>query len=114
MAPGSSVWVGAWWLGFVIAGTLLCIAAIPLLAFPSELPGDFTYSSGFSFFKKRTDCWPCVSLLIFSATFTPGAKALAAAKEAEESKNTSSSKTDPSDDDYSIKNNPNSKVQGDY
>lgn len=44
MMPGSSVWVGAWWLGFVIAGTLLCIASIPLLAFPSELPGDFTLS----------------------------------------------------------------------
>jgi hypothetical protein len=41
MAPGSSGWIGAWWLGFVIAGTLLCIAAIPLLAFPGELLGDF-------------------------------------------------------------------------
>ena len=39
IAPGASAWVGAWWLGFVIAGTLLCVASIPLLAFPSELLG---------------------------------------------------------------------------
>ncbi|XP_046442239.1 solute carrier organic anion transporter family member 4A1-like isoform X1 [Daphnia pulex] len=71
MAPGSSGWIGAWWLGFVIAGTLLCIAAIPLLAFPGELLG---------------------------------AKALAAAKEAEHSKT-----EDPEDDDdYDSKNDSKS------
>lgn len=42
IGPESSVWVGAWWLGFVIAGILLCLASIPLLAFPSELPGQLT------------------------------------------------------------------------
>lgn len=35
----SSVWVGAWWVGF-IASAVLCFAlAIPLLAFPVEMPG---------------------------------------------------------------------------
>lgn len=37
--PGSNVWVGAWWLGFLMTGLTLIIVALPLLAFPSELPG---------------------------------------------------------------------------
>lgn len=39
LTPESDVWVGAWWLGFVIIGLLLCLASIPLLAFPRDLPG---------------------------------------------------------------------------
>lgn len=74
MAPGGSGWVGAWWLGFVIAGTLLCIAAIPLLAFPGELPG---------------------------------AKALAAAKEVEDSK----TEHTEDDDEYNSKNDSETTTQ---
>ncbi|XP_077548386.1 solute carrier organic anion transporter family member 4A1-like [Haemaphysalis longicornis] len=35
----SKVWVGAWWLGFVIASILAYIVAIPIWAFPKHLPG---------------------------------------------------------------------------
>ncbi|KAH9365504.1 hypothetical protein HPB48_016282 [Haemaphysalis longicornis] len=35
----SKVWVGAWWLGFVIASVLAYIVAIPIWAFPKHLPG---------------------------------------------------------------------------
>ena len=37
--PGSSSWVGAWWLGFVVCGLLLMCVAPPLMTFPSRLPG---------------------------------------------------------------------------
>ncbi|XP_075748066.1 solute carrier organic anion transporter family member 4A1 [Rhipicephalus microplus] len=36
----SKVWVGAWWIGFVIAAVLAALIAIPIFAFPKELPGS--------------------------------------------------------------------------
>ena len=33
-------WVGAWWLGYVIIGSLNVIFAIPLLFFPKNLPEE--------------------------------------------------------------------------
>lgn len=35
----SPLWVGAWWIGFIISGTLSLLVAIPLYAFPKHLPG---------------------------------------------------------------------------
>ncbi|XP_048577987.1 solute carrier organic anion transporter family member 4A1 isoform X2 [Nematostella vectensis] len=32
-------WIGAWWLGFVIGGSVLFVSAFGLLGFPAELPG---------------------------------------------------------------------------
>ncbi|XP_064484439.1 solute carrier organic anion transporter family member 4A1-like isoform X2 [Ornithodoros turicata] len=39
LTPSSSVWIGAWWLGFVIAGVMAFCASIPIAAFPKTLPG---------------------------------------------------------------------------
>ncbi|XP_026319566.1 solute carrier organic anion transporter family member 4A1 [Hyposmocoma kahamanoa] len=39
VTPVSSVWIGAWWVGFILSAVLCLIVAIPLLAFPYELPG---------------------------------------------------------------------------
>ncbi|XP_072947607.1 solute carrier organic anion transporter family member 4A1 [Epargyreus clarus] len=39
ITPLSSVWIGAWWVGFILSALLCLIVAIPLLAFPYELPG---------------------------------------------------------------------------
>ncbi|GBP12346.1 Solute carrier organic anion transporter family member 4C1 [Eumeta japonica] len=39
ISPLSSVWVGAWWVGFVLAAVLCVLVALPMLAFPYELPG---------------------------------------------------------------------------
>ncbi|XP_030021083.2 solute carrier organic anion transporter family member 4A1 isoform X1 [Manduca sexta] len=39
ITPQSSVWIGAWWIGFILSTLLCLIVAIPLLAFPHELPG---------------------------------------------------------------------------
>ncbi|XP_034253662.1 solute carrier organic anion transporter family member 4A1 [Thrips palmi] len=35
----SNVWVGAWWIGFIVSALLCFLLAIPLLAFPFEMPG---------------------------------------------------------------------------
>ncbi|CAN8006648.1 unnamed protein product, partial [Ixodes hexagonus] len=36
----SNVWVGAWWIGFVLAFVLATLASIPIFAFPRKLPGS--------------------------------------------------------------------------
>ncbi|XP_071941616.1 solute carrier organic anion transporter family member 5A1-like [Antedon mediterranea] len=33
-------WVGAWWLGYLICGTLMILTALPILAFPKSLQGQ--------------------------------------------------------------------------
>ncbi|XP_033727403.1 LOW QUALITY PROTEIN: solute carrier organic anion transporter family member 2B1-like [Pecten maximus] len=37
MTPEDSRWIGAWWLGFLLFGTLSLLAAIPLATFPRRL-----------------------------------------------------------------------------
>ncbi|KAF4518204.1 hypothetical protein B566_EDAN005929 [Ephemera danica] len=39
LTPESNVWVGAWWIGFLISAVLCVLVAVPLLAFPASLPG---------------------------------------------------------------------------
>ncbi|KAL4713814.1 hypothetical protein ACJJTC_015468 [Scirpophaga incertulas] len=39
ITPASSLWIGAWWIGFLMSALLCLVVAIPLLAFPYELPG---------------------------------------------------------------------------
>ncbi|KAI8437946.1 hypothetical protein MSG28_010612 [Choristoneura fumiferana] len=36
ITPVSSVWIGAWWVGFLLSALLCLIVAFPLLAFPSR------------------------------------------------------------------------------
>ncbi|XP_071477935.1 solute carrier organic anion transporter family member 4A1-like [Diadema antillarum] len=37
--PSSPTWVGAWWLGFIVAAGISFSIVIPFLAFPRSLPG---------------------------------------------------------------------------
>lgn len=39
LTPSSGVWVGAWWIGFVVSSVTAVLAAIPISAFPKVLPG---------------------------------------------------------------------------
>ncbi|XP_038207850.1 solute carrier organic anion transporter family member 4A1 isoform X1 [Zerene cesonia] len=39
ITPSSSVWIGAWWIGFILSAIICLFVALPLLAFPHELPG---------------------------------------------------------------------------
>ena len=36
--PTHSDWVGAWWTGFILAGIMAVLSAIPLIMFPRKLP----------------------------------------------------------------------------
>ncbi|KFM77806.1 Solute carrier organic anion transporter family member 4A1, partial [Stegodyphus mimosarum] len=46
LSPSSTVWVGAWWIGFVFAAILGLLIAIPVLAFPRVLPSTEKVKSG--------------------------------------------------------------------
>ncbi|XP_055870857.1 solute carrier organic anion transporter family member 4A1-like isoform X4 [Biomphalaria glabrata] len=37
-------WVGAWWIGFLISGVFGVLLSLPLLAYPSSLPGSKKYA----------------------------------------------------------------------
>ena len=39
LTPGDPRWIGAWWLGYVIGGSILIFSFMALLGFPRELPG---------------------------------------------------------------------------
>lgn len=33
-------WVGAWWLGFLVAASLVALSALPYFFFPREMPKE--------------------------------------------------------------------------
>lgn len=39
LTPDDSSFIGAWWLGFILGGSLSVLVSLPLMAFPRELPG---------------------------------------------------------------------------
>ncbi|XP_077557848.1 solute carrier organic anion transporter family member 4A1-like isoform X1 [Haemaphysalis longicornis] len=39
LTPSSNVWIGAWWIGFIIAGCLALLVSLPIFGFPKALPG---------------------------------------------------------------------------
>jgi hypothetical protein len=39
--PDDPRWVGAWWIGFVIASILFVLAAVPISLFGAELPSKY-------------------------------------------------------------------------
>ena len=40
ITPDSTVWIGAWWLGFLMSGILAIITAIPIFGFPKFMPNS--------------------------------------------------------------------------
>ena len=41
LTPDSNLWIGAWWFGYLVAAIFCILFAIPMLAFPRTLPGNF-------------------------------------------------------------------------
>ncbi|CAL4067758.1 unnamed protein product, partial [Meganyctiphanes norvegica] len=39
ISPDSELWIGGWWIGFLISGALSIIISVPIMAFPDKLPG---------------------------------------------------------------------------
>ncbi|XP_072175384.1 solute carrier organic anion transporter family member 4A1-like [Diadema setosum] len=94
--PHSPVWVGAWWMGFLVTGILALIVAFPLCGFPRSLPGaekireqrrneahnghEFEVRAGFSgglidfpratWMLIRNPAFMCVSMVSVTETFT--------------------------------------------
>jgi hypothetical protein len=53
LTPNSNVWVGAWWIGFLLAAILCAILALPLLAFPHALPGKLVFPMFFEWYIRH-------------------------------------------------------------
>ncbi|XP_060086605.1 solute carrier organic anion transporter family member 4A1 [Heteronotia binoei] len=43
LTPDNTLWVGAWWIGFIGAGAAALLTAIPILGYPQRLPGSQRY-----------------------------------------------------------------------
>ncbi|XP_020389614.2 solute carrier organic anion transporter family member 1C1-like [Rhincodon typus] len=54
ITPKDTRWVGAWWLGFLIAGVISILAAIPICFFPKSMPREGEGKRRFS----RPSKWP--------------------------------------------------------
>ncbi|KAH0515289.1 Solute carrier organic anion transporter family member 4A1 [Microtus ochrogaster] len=55
LTTDSPLWVGAWWIGFVGAGIIAFLIAIPILGYPRQLPGatEATLIAGMSTFGPK-------------------------------------------------------------
>ncbi|XP_063411913.1 solute carrier organic anion transporter family member 4A1-like isoform X3 [Mytilus trossulus] len=40
ITPADPRWVGAWWISFLASGAIMFIVAIPMIAYPKQLPGS--------------------------------------------------------------------------
>ncbi|KAG5838559.1 hypothetical protein ANANG_G00224920 [Anguilla anguilla] len=43
LTPENPLWVGAWWIGFLVGGAAALVTALPILGYPRQLPGSQRY-----------------------------------------------------------------------
>ncbi|XP_048860331.1 solute carrier organic anion transporter family member 4A1-like isoform X1 [Brienomyrus brachyistius] len=43
LTPENPLWVGAWWIGFILGGIAALVIALPILGYPRQLPGSQRY-----------------------------------------------------------------------
>ncbi|XP_075550242.1 solute carrier organic anion transporter family member 4A1-like [Dermacentor variabilis] len=67
----SKVWVGAWWIGFLIAACLAAIVAIPIFAFPKELPEVIEIRRALEVERRKAEQFRCSIRSLFLLTKTP-------------------------------------------
>ncbi|XP_042212018.1 solute carrier organic anion transporter family member 4A1-like isoform X2 [Homarus americanus] len=80
----SDLWLGGWWIGFLVSGTISVLISWPVMAFPSHLPGakaikaervSEAYGSGVSSvsrssgFGRLKDLPEAVKVLAYNPTF---------------------------------------------
>lgn len=46
ITPENTLWVGAWWIGFLGAGAASLLISIPILGYPQRLPGTWHREAG--------------------------------------------------------------------
>lgn len=69
LEPGDLRWVGAWWLGFLVASCLLLLTALPIMFFPRELPPEVGAEVEAVDDCKRSQSCPETTLLTFLRSF---------------------------------------------
>lgn len=43
LTPENPLWVGAWWIGFLLGGAVALLVSLPILGYPRQLPGSQKY-----------------------------------------------------------------------
>uniref|UniRef100_A0A8C4VL94 Solute carrier organic anion transporter family member n=1 Tax=Gopherus evgoodei TaxID=1825980 RepID=A0A8C4VL94_9SAUR len=62
-------WVGAWWLGFLVAATLVALSAIPYFFFPKEMPKEVRTGMETGKLKSNSELLQSLSLTQFIKIF---------------------------------------------
>ncbi|KAK6617800.1 hypothetical protein RUM43_014028 [Polyplax serrata] len=80
LTQNSNVWVGAWWIGFLLSGFICLLIAIPIMSFPPALPGASTIqtekvseahgNSQFEAFRKLREIPRAFRDLVVNPTFS--------------------------------------------
>ncbi|KAK3587445.1 hypothetical protein CHS0354_007936 [Potamilus streckersoni] len=65
ITPSDPRWVGAWWIAFIVSGTLMFLIAIPMVAYPKRLPGSAKLQAE----RKSEACGNATDSLVQSETF---------------------------------------------